>query len=149
MPEPVPPLTRNAARASTNAASSRLRWVTDPTTTSSSRLKTRRRRDAQGDQRPGSGHRRQDGVHPGPVGQSQVDVRRRVVEPTPAERGQPLGQPAYRGVVREPHPGRLEPLTAVDEDLRPAPLTSTSVTPGRRSSGSSGPAPTTSRRSAS
>ena len=56
-------------------------------------------------------------MQPGPVGQPQVDVRGRVVESTPAQRGQPLGQPAHRVVVGEPHPGRLEPVTAVDEDV--------------------------------
>ena len=51
------------------------------------------------------------------VGQPEVDERRRVVEPPPAQRGQPLGQPAYGVVVGEPHRRRLEAVAAVDEDL--------------------------------
>ena len=97
---------------------------------------------------PGPGHRGQDGVQPGAVGQAYVDVRRRVVEPASRLRRQTLGQPAYGVVVGEPDGHLLEPGAAVDEDLA-GPLTSTSVTPSWRSSGSSGPAPTTSCRSAS
>ena len=67
----------------------------------------------------------------------------------PPERGQPLGQPAH-GLVVGKRDRRSAPARRRGR-RRPAsgPLTSTSVTPGARSSGSSGPAPTTSRRSAS
>ena len=48
------------------------------------------------------GERGQHGVEAGAVGEAQVDVGRRVVEPPPHGPGEPLRQPAHRGVVGEP-----------------------------------------------
>ena len=56
-----------------------------------------------------------------------------------------MSQAPYLEVVTERDVGQLEPLATIDVDLV-GPLTSTSVTPGVRSSGSSLPAPRTSRR---
>ncbi len=61
-----------------------------------------------------------------PSAQPHVDVRRRVVEPAPAQRGQPLGEPADGLLVGEPDggraPGRAPRSTedlagAVDQDV--------------------------------
>ena len=45
-----------------------------------------------------------------PSAQPDVDERAGVVEPTAAERGEPLGETAYGGLVGEPDLGRPQPL---------------------------------------
>ena len=119
LPEPVPPLTRNASRGATIASSSRAtsagRACRAPT--SSSRVKTRRRGTRSEITRARPRQRRQHGVEAGAVGQPEVDVRRGVVEPAPAERGQPLGEPADGLLVGEPDAGQLEPGAAVEVDV--------------------------------
>ena len=104
---------RRDQRRTTSATSS----ATVPEATSSSRVKPAAARDAQRDHRAGPGHRREHGMEPGAVGQPQVDVRRRVVEPPTTERGQPLGEPTYGLIVGERDVAQLESATAVEVDL--------------------------------
>ena len=108
LPEPVPPLTRNASPATTTARSSRSPPVESvPAATSSASVKPRARGTRSEISGAGPGDRRQHGVEAGAVGEPDVDVRTRVVEPAPTERGQPLREPAYGGLVGEPDVGRL------------------------------------------
>ena len=65
---------------------------------------------------PGRAIGRQQRVAARAVGQPDVDERAGVVEPPPAERREPLGEPAYGGLVGEPDLGRPQPLTGVDVD---------------------------------
>ena len=52
-----------------------------------------------------------------PVGETEVDVGRGVVEPTPTSRGETLGQAAHGLVVREGDAGPLQPRATVDPHL--------------------------------
>ena len=117
LPEPVPPLTRNARRDSMIASSSRATSpVRVPEPTSSSTVKTRRARDSQRDQRARPSQRRQHGVEAAAVGEPEVAVGRGVVEPATTQGGEALGQAADGGLLREPDRCQLEPGTAVEVD---------------------------------
>jgi hypothetical protein len=56
-------------------------------------------------------------VQAGAVGQSGVDPRRRVVQPTSRGRGQPDGEPADGVVVGKPHLGQFQSGSPVDPDV--------------------------------
>ena len=73
-------------------------------------------RHPQREQRAGPGDRGEHGVEAGAVGQPEVDVRRGVVEPASTGGGQPLREPAHRGLVGEPDVGALQPRAAVEVD---------------------------------
>ena len=66
---------------------------------------------------PGRDGRRQHGVEARAVGQPDVGVRRGVVEPPAAGRGEPLGEPTHGRVVAEAHGGQPQPVAVVDPDL--------------------------------
>ena len=74
------------------------------------------RREPQRDGRAGAGDRRQDRVQARAVGQPQVHARGGVVETAPAQRGQPLREPAHRLLVGQVDVRRLQAVAAVEED---------------------------------
>ena len=118
MPDPVPPLTRNASRRCTTSSSSAAPSAgTAPAVDQLGQGEHPLSRHPQGEHRARAGDRRQHGVEAGAVGQPQVDVGRGVVEPTAAGGRQSLGEPAYGLVVGEADPGQLEARTTVDPDL--------------------------------
>ncbi len=123
---------------------------TVPTDCSPARVKTRRRGTRSDSSVPGSRDRCEHGVEPGAVGQAEVDVgarrRRAGVRPRAASRCASLADSPRRRGTRRRSRSRPAPRST---HTCPGPLTSTSVTSGRASSGSSGPAPCTSRSSAS
>ena len=120
LPNPVPPLTRNASRADRPRAAGGRRPGSGRRRRPARRANAAGARHPQRDQRAGPGDRGEHRVEPGAVGQPDVDVGRGVVEPPPAGGGEPLGEAAHGLVVGEADVG---PLAAPRRGRR---------TPGRR-----------------
>ena len=116
-PDPVPPLTRSAARA-------RDQVLQQPGSRRGQGARGHQlvegERDPRGhpqrQRRPGARDGREHGVQPRAVGEAHVHVRRGVVETPAAARGQPLRQAADRLVVGEADLGGLQARTPVDVD---------------------------------
>ncbi len=118
LPLPVPPETRNASRADSTARSSASPCGIDRAE-GAQRGQVVRGRAEHPQRQAGAvgGDRGQHGVQPDSgLGQPAVDVRAGVVEPTAGRDGQPLGQPAHRGLVGEPQPAGFQAGAAVDPD---------------------------------
>jgi len=70
--------------------------------------------DAQRDRRSRPGQWSQDGMEPGAVGQTQVNVGRGVIEPSATEASESLGETSYGVVVGEAHLGQLKTMATVE-----------------------------------
>ena len=118
LPEPVPPLTRNASRGCDDPAQQlRPAGVSDPDATQSSREKlaragTRSEMQVPGAARvPSTAWTRLPSASRASTNGDASSSRR------PDRGGQPLGQPAHLAVVGEPELGQLQPGAAIDVHL--------------------------------
>ena len=118
MPEPVPPLIRNASLASImRDRSCAAPGVSEPEATQSSSEKLRCAGTRSEMQVPGDAKLPSTACTRLPFGQPRVDEGHRIVE-APTDRGcQPLGEPAYVAFARESKIRQLEAGTTIDEHL--------------------------------
>ena len=147
-PDPVPPLIRKDSRASRRARSTRSPpGGTVPAVTSSSSVKARGRTTRSDRHAQPTATGRQDGVQPGTVRQPGVDPRpsRRpgAARPPPPAAARACARMSVRLGSATPVSSRPPPRST---HTRSGADTSTSVTEGSASRGSSGPVPTSSER---
>ena len=118
LPEPVPPVTRNATRAATRRP--RRCGAGGGYGAGGHQLVQGERAaswEAQGQRRAGRGDRGQHGVQAYAAGQAGVGVRGGVVQASAGHGGQALGQAAYGGLVGEAYGGQAKALAGVDPHL--------------------------------
>ena len=142
LPDPVPPLTRRFARASTpRRRKSRERRGQRPSAPRAPRREPAPPEAADREHRAVEGERRDDDVDARAVGQASVHERLGLVDAATERREDPLDRVAQLRAVRSKRTAVASRRPARSTHTVPGPLTITSSTAGSPSSGSRGPSP--------